>query len=221
MPKTNARHDATDDPRPVRQRLIDSAEALFSEHGWNSVGIRTIAAHANVSLAALNYHFGSKEKLLGELFANRARHIVAERDRRLDAVMASGDVTLEKVIAAYLHGALSYEMQTGFGGRAFCKLRARLSVESEGLSRSIMSDAFDASGRRYLDVLKSLLPDLPEHDLFWRFHFLLGAMTYTMADSGRIQALTQGRCDSSDMQEALRQMVPFVAAGFRAPRADP
>jgi AcrR family transcriptional regulator len=197
--------------------LIEAAEALFAEHGWNAVGIRTIAARANVSLASLNYHFGTKEKLLGELFANRAKFIVAERDRLLEEVLASDEPTLERVIEAYLRGALTFEEKTGFGGRAFCKLRARLSLESEALSQSIMSAAFDESGRRYLSVLQQLLPDLPEKDLFWRFHFLLGSMTYTMAESGRISSMTRGRCDPSDMPEALRQMVPYIAAGFRAP----
>lgn len=203
--------------RSPRERLIEAAEALFAKHGWNAVGIRTIAAYANVSLASLNYHFGTKEKLLGELFANRAKFIVAERDRLLDEVLASDDPSLERVIETYLRGALTFEEKTGFGGRAFCKLRARLSLESEALSQSIMSAAFDESGRRYLGVLQQLLPDLPEKDLFWRFHFLLGSMTYTMAESGRINSITKGRCDPSDMPEALRQMVPYIAAGFRAP----
>ena len=74
----------------VRQRLLDAGEKLFAAHGWNGVSIRAIAAEAQVSLAALNYHFGEKENLLAQIFAARAVPIAAERMRLLDELKASG-----------------------------------------------------------------------------------------------------------------------------------
>ena len=208
--------------RPVRQRLIDAAEQLFAEHGWSNVSIRTIAAAADVSLAALNYHFGPKENLLAEIFAARARPIAEERTRLLAEIEATGQATLETVIEAFLRPALSAGSDNRFGGRMFARLRARLATEPEALSRRILSDAFDASSRHCIEALRRLLPDLPEAELYWRFHFLLGAMVYTMADCGRIQSLTEGRCDPGDVETALRHIVPFLAAGFRAaPPAEP
>ena len=202
------------DPRPVKQRLLEAGEELFAEHGWNGVSIRTIAAKAEVSLAALNYHFGEKEKLLAEIFAARARPIAAERIRLLEALRADGDLSLETVIEAFLSPALT--VSTEFGGRVFIKLRARLATEPVAFSRRILADAFDESSRLYLAALQDLLPDLAPADLAWRFHFSLGAMLYTMADPGRIQSLTNGVCDPSDAQAALRHLVPFLAAGFRS-----
>lgn len=198
--------------RTVRQRLIDVAEGLFAEHGWNAVSIRTIAAAADVSLAALNYHFGLKENLLAEIFAARARPIAEERIRRLAEVEASGDATLEDVLDAFLRPALA----VGAGGAVFAKLRARLASEPEAVSRKILADAFDVSSRLYMEALQRRLPGLDPQELFWRFHFLLGAMVYTMADAGRIQSLTDGRCDPGDVEGALRHIVPFMAAGFRS-----
>ena len=208
-------HAAPPDIRPVRQRLIDVAERLFAEHGWNAVSIRTIASAAGVSLAALNYHFGLKENLLAEIFAARARPIAEERLRLLAAL---GDTTtLEQVIEAFLHPALTVGSSGRLGGPVFVKLRARLASEPEATSRRILAQAFDESGRLYIAALQRLLPHLPARDLHWRFHFLLGTMVYTMADAGRIQSLTDGACDPSDVDQALRQIVPFLAAGFRAP----
>ncbi len=129
------------DPRPVKQRLLEAGEELFAEHGWNGVSIRTIAAKAEVSLAALNYHFGEKEKLLAEIFAARARPIAAERIRLLEALRADGDLSLETVIEAFLSPALT--VSTEFGGRVFIKLRARLATEPVAFSRRILADAFD------------------------------------------------------------------------------
>jgi AcrR family transcriptional regulator len=100
--------------KPVRQRLIDAAEQLFAEHGWNGVSIRTIANAADVSLAALNYHFGEKENLLAEIFAARARPIAEKRMRLLTEVNANPSATLEDVIEAFLRPALA----TGSASRA-------------------------------------------------------------------------------------------------------
>ena len=208
------------DARPVRQRLLDAGEELFAAHGWNSVSIRDIAAVAQVSLAALNYHFGEKEKLLAAIFAARARPIAAERLRLLAALEARGDPSLEAVIEAFLRPALTVDKE--FGGKVFVKLRARLATEPKAFSRRILADAFDHSGREYLRALQGLLPELTPVELAWRFHFLLGAMVYTMADPGRIQSLTGGLCDPGDPDAALHRLVPFLAAGFRsAPPAKP
>ena len=208
------------DARPVRQRLLDAGEELFAKHGWNGVSIRDIAAVAQVSLAALNYHFGEKEKLLAAIFAARARPIAAERLRLLAALQASGDGSLEAVIEAFLRPALTADAE--FGGKVFVKLRARLATEPQAFSRRILADAFDQSGREYLAALQRLLPELPPTELAWRFHFLLGAMVYTMADPGRIQSMTDGLCDPGDSGAALARLVPFLAAGFRfTPPAQP
>lgn len=199
--------------RPVRQRLIDAGERLFAAHGWNGVSIRTIAAEADVTLSALNYHFGEKENLLAEIFAARAAPIAAERMRLLATVQAKGTPTLEAVLQAFLRPALAVDQQ--FGGAPFVRLRARLATEPEEFSRRILAKAFDQSSGAFIAALQAVLPDLPAVDLVWRFHFLLGTMFYTMANPGRIQSLTEGACDPGDFETALAHLVPFAAAGFR------
>ncbi|MGI4798794.1 MAG: TetR/AcrR family transcriptional regulator [Janthinobacterium lividum] len=205
--------------RPVRQRLLDAGERLFAAHGWNGVSIRTIAAEADVTLSALNYHFGEKENLLAEIFAARAAPIAAERIRLLAAVQASGAPTLEAVLQAFLRPALTVGAQ--FGGEPFIKLRARLATEPEAFSRRILAKAFDESSSAFIAALQAVLPTLPSADLAWRFHFMLGTMFYTMANPGRIQSLTDGACNPGDSDLALAHLVPFVAAGFRADPATP
>ncbi|MDB5653790.1 MAG: hypothetical protein JWQ94_1403 [Tardiphaga sp.] len=202
--------------KPVRQRLIDAGERLFAEHGWEGVGIRAIATAADVSLAALNYHFGDKENLLAEIFAERARPIAAERMRLLAEIQASGAATLERVIESFLYPTLGAWSESRLGGRDFARLRARLAVESEAFSGRIRADAFDESSRSYIAALQGLVPELSPEELGWRFHFLLGTMLYTMGDAGRIRSLTDGRCDPGDIQAVMRHIVPFLAAGFRA-----
>ena len=210
--------DASASKPSTRQRLIEAAEQLFADHGWRAVSVRAIVAAADVNLAALHYHFGSKEQLLAEIFAARAMPIVAERLRLLAEVEASGETPprLEAILDAFLRPALAIGSDRQSGGRTFVKLRARLAAEPEPFSRKILASAFDDSSSAFLAALTRALPEIPRADLEWRFHFMLGAMFYTMADTGRIQSLTGGRCDPAQVEDALRHIIPFLAAGFRS-----
>jgi AcrR family transcriptional regulator len=202
---------------PVRERILEVAERLFAEYGMSGVGLRAISSEAKVNLASIAYHFGSKDGLLEALFSQRAAPIAEERLRLLAQCSEKTDrPKLEDILEAFLRPALVLGVQPQFGGPAFVKLRARLATEPEALSRKILSKAFDLSSRKFIDAIVGALPGLPRAEVEWRFHFMLGAMFYTMADSGRIQALTKGRIDPGNVKRALRHMIPFLAAGFRS-----
>ncbi len=202
---------------PVSERILTVAERLFAEHGMAGVGLRAISAEARVNLASIAYHFGSKDGLLEALFAGRAAPIAEERLRLLAACSEGGKTpALEDILDAFLRPALVLGVQPRFGGPAFVRLRARLATEPETLSRKILSKAFDLSSRQFLDAIAGALPDVPRAEIEWRFHFMLGAMFYTMANTGRIQSLTSSRVDPGNVKRALHHMIPFLAAGFRS-----
>jgi len=192
---------------------------MFAEYGMAGVGLRAITAAANVNLASVAYHFGSKDGLLEELFALRAAPIAQERMRLLSECEAKADgaPALEDIIDAFLRPALTLGIEKRLGGPAFVRLRARLGTEPETIARKILSKAFDLSSKRFMEAVAHALPEIPRAQVEWRFHFMLGTMVYTMSNSGRIQALTGGRCDPGDVKQALKYMVPFLAAGFRSP----
>jgi AcrR family transcriptional regulator len=213
--RPNASTAAT--PSSARERILEVSERLFSEHGMTGVGLRTISAEAKVNLASIAYHFGSKDGLLEALFAQRAAPIAEERLRLLaQCYEKTSKPKLEDILDAFLRPALVLGVQPQFGGPAFVKLRARLATEPEALSRRVLSRAFDISSRKFLDAFVEALPTVPRSEIEWRFHFMLGTMFYTMADSGRIQALTSGRIDPGNVKRALQSMIPFLAAGFRS-----
>jgi AcrR family transcriptional regulator len=201
----------------VRERILEVAERMFAEHGMSGVGLRAITTEAEVNLASIAYHFGSKDGLLEALFAQRAAPIAQERLRLLaECLEGSAKPKLEDILDAFLRPALTLGVQPQFGGPAFVKLRARLATEPETTTRKILSKAFDQSSRQFIDALMKALPQIPRAEIEWRFHFMLGAMFYTMADSGRIQSLTNGRVDPGDVKRALHHMIPYLAAGFRS-----
>jgi AcrR family transcriptional regulator len=207
----------------VRERILHVAERMFAEHGMDGVGLRAITAEAKVNLASIAYHFGSKGGLLEALFAQRAAPIVQERLRLLALCFEDTKTpTLEQILDAFLRPALTLGVQPQFGGPAFVKLRARLGTEPETTTRKILSKAFDQSSRKFIDAIAQTLPLLPRAEVEWRYHFMLGTMFYTMANSGRIQSLTNGHCDPGDVKRALHYIIPFLAAGFRsAPVSQP
>jgi AcrR family transcriptional regulator len=215
--RTAQTKSATPEAPSVRQRILLVAERMFAEHGMEGVGLRAITAAAKVNLASIAYHFGSKDGLLEAVFAQHAAPIAQERLRLLDICFASGKKpTLEQILDAFLRPALTLGVEPQFGGPAFVRLRARLGTESETTSRKILSKAFDQSSRKFIAALAEALPQQPRAEIEWRYHFMLGVMFYTMANSGRIQALTSGRCDPGDVKRALHHMIPFLAAGFRS-----
>jgi AcrR family transcriptional regulator len=214
--KRRARKAAESEPS-VRERILTVAECMFAEHGMEGVGLRAITAAARVNLASIAYHFGSKNGLLEALFAQRAAPIAQERLRLLALCFEqSKPPTLEQILDAFLRPALTLGVQPQFGGPAFVKLRARLGTEPEKTSRKILAKAFDESSRKFIDAIAQALPQQPRAEIEWRYHFMLGTMFYTMANSGRIQSLTDGRCDPGDVKRALHHMIPFLAAGFRS-----
>ena len=52
----------------TRDRILDAAERLFVEHGFEGTSMRMITGAANANLAAVNYHFGSKDALIQAVF---------------------------------------------------------------------------------------------------------------------------------------------------------
>lgn len=211
-----AKPPAVDPNADTRARILQAAEILFAEHGFDAVSMRDITTLARVNLASVNYHFGSKLALLSEVVGARASVLVAERQRLLAALRRDrhGRFRLEAVIEGFLRPSL--EMSRQPGGADHMRLRARLAVERVGVSKAQFEQTFDESNAQFIDALAAALPDFPRAEIYWGFHCLLGIQNYTMANSGRIQHLSGLICDPTDVEATLARIVPFIANGFRA-----
>jgi AcrR family transcriptional regulator len=200
-----------------REKLLSSAEALFAERGFDGVSVRDIANAAGVNSALVGYYFRGKEGLLSEVYTRHCEPLNRERTRLLaQARESAGGLTLEKVIEAFI--APSLAVTTDKNGRTgFTRLRAILSAENSALLEQLVAQNFDASSRMVIDALGKCLPGLSREEIYWRFHFLLGTVYYTGAGPHRVRILSGGRCDPSDAKATTKHLVPFLAAGFRAP----
>lgn len=204
----------------TRERILDAAERLFPVHGVDGTSVRHITAEAQVNVAAVNYHFGSKEALVRAVFKRRLDPISEERLRLLNEseARAGGHPPLEEIVEAFIAPALRLRGEPEHGGENFCMLMGQLFSESSKWKQLIFAE-FGPAMHRFRAALALALPDLPEPELWWRIHFLLGAMVHTLRGGEALVHLSQGQCDPADVEGTIRRLSVFLAAGLRAPVA--
>jgi AcrR family transcriptional regulator len=204
----------------TRERILGAAEALFMDRGFASTSLRMITACAKVNLAAVNYHFGSKDALIREVFErhlaplNQAR--IAYLDR-LEADAGGRPLSPEKIIEAMVAPALQVSRDPLRGGAVFLRLLGRAFSEPSEYMRAFLPAQYRAVVVRFKLALVSALPQVPEPELVWRMHFMFGAMSYAMAGNDALQLISTCNVEGADDAEAvIRRLVPFLTAGLQA-----
>src|SRR5436305_7550725 len=153
----------------TRESLMDAAESLFAERGIQAASLRAITEQAAANLAAVHYHFGSKQGLVRAVFSRRLAPLNAERLRRLEACEAAGG-GIEPVLHAFLAPALDMTREASHG--AFGRLMGRAFMEPDNETREILIEQFSEVFHRFTAAFARLLPELPEREIVWRFHFI-------------------------------------------------
>lgn len=199
------------DSLSTAEKILDAAEALFADSGYDGVSLRAITKQAGVELALANYHFGPKEALFCAVVERRAEEI--NRDRMVLLDQQRGSQQVESIIDAFTRPFLE-RSQLGGGWKSYARLLAQIS-NSPRWTTVVMSTQFDPVAQTFVSCIKDALPNSDDKNIYWGFHFLLGAMTLTFAETGRIDRLSQGLCLSTSLEEIQQAMVPFFAAGFR------
>ncbi len=204
----------------TKDRLLDSAEQLFSSQGFSATSVRQITTAANANLAAMNYHFGSKEQLISAVFARRLAPLNEERLVILEHCCEEsegGIPSLEESVRALVGPALRLSQDPARGGERFMLLMGRaFSEPGHGVGELVLRQ-FQGLARRFFPLFRHHLEDLTEETFFWRIHFLIGAMAHTMAAPERLRFISGGRCSLQAPEEAVERLVEFVVAGLRAP----
>jgi AcrR family transcriptional regulator len=199
----------------TRERILEKAERLFAEFGFDGASIRQIALAAGVPMALLGYHFGSKEGVYRAVFDRRVPTIVEQRYAGLALAEMEPDLDrrLELVVKALVLPML--RLRARDKDPSFGRLLAHETTDPNSQSRGFIRDLFDPVARRVMDALASALPDRSMKDINWAYQFMLGAMVFVMADTGRIARLSNGLCRPEDEASAVAHLVPFLTAGIR------
>ena len=199
--------------------ILDTAERLIAEKGIDAVSLRSITSEASVNLAAVHYHFGSKEALVEKVFERRVTPLNIRRLQMLTAAeqqAGNNQLEVEEVLRALIAPALRLYQQEGSEGRRFMQMCGRIYSEQAGYVQRIFDHLFEEIVARFIVAFRRALPEIPEADRAWRIHFCVGAMIHTMSDSERLKRFTNGMCDPSDTEATIERMVQFCAAGLRA-----
>ena len=204
----------------TRVRILDAAELLFTEHGFDATTLRQITAAAGVNLAAVNYHFGSKEALIREVFRRRLTWLNQQRLQaldRLEAEAAGAPLKPSRLLEVFFGVALKMAADTEGGGRTFMRLLGRTYTKPSEFVRGFLAEEYAAVIARFKAALIKALPGVPGEEILWRFHFMLGAMSYAISGVDALHIVAQAALDDGDAEALYARLMSFMLGGLRAP----
>lgn len=198
----------------TKDRILGAAEELFAMHGFVGTSLRQVTSHADVNIAAVNYHFGSKENLVNEVFRRRMDDMSTRRLTLLRAAEQEHPGELEPILSAFVEPALALA-QDRQGGGAFIRVIARAYAEKNDGLRKFLSEQYGHVLRAFGKAIAGCVPTLTKEQLYWRLDFLAGSLTYAMADFGLIKR-PPGVSEAQHRQRAADELIRFASAGLKA-----
>lgn len=204
------------------ERILDVAELLFAEKGFAETSLRLITGKASVNLAAVNYHFGSKKALIQAVFSRFLGPFCASLERELDRRQQRNEPqpTLEELLEILVEQALAVKPRSGNDLSIFMRLLGLAFSQSQGHLRRYMEETYGKVFRRYMLLVHEAAPNMPPIELYWRVHFMLGAAAFSMSGIKALQAIAENDFGvNTSIEQVMRMMVPFLAAGMRADTA--
>lgn len=193
--------------------ILDAAEALFAAHGFYGVTVRQVAHEAGVDPALLNYYFESKRGLFDAVLSRRAAPV---NERRMDSMRryeaSTAAMTVEGCLTAFLEPVLYLWEVGGDKWRNYLRLVALINNTPSWRGAAI-NVFFDPVIERLIELLKRVLPEARNEDLYWCYNFMSGALSLSFADTGRIDKLSGGLCRSGDVAAVRKRLSFFLATG--------
>jgi AcrR family transcriptional regulator len=211
-------------PHETRTRILEAAEELFMQHGFEGTSMRLLTSTAQANLAAVNYHFGSKDALIEALFRRRLDPMntsrIAELDR-LEKDAGGRALAPEAIIRAFVGASLRMIEDSKSGGRNFIRLLGRTYTDPQKHIRSLIGQLYAPAMERFKAAFERALPQMPRDELVWRMHFMFGTLAYTLAATDTVQLIAG--CKPEDRYDARlleARLTAFLAAGLLAPLHD-
>lgn len=215
--------EVANSPTETNARILDAAERLFMEHGYEGTSTRMVTSEAKVNLAAVNYHFGSKEALMQAVLRRRLAFLNQERLRVLDEAEAAAKgapLKPSQIVDGFFGTLLRMAEDESVGGKTFQRLIGRTLTEPATFIRTFLAEEYADVMERYKAALFKALPDVPKAEIIWRFHFMLGATSYAIAGTDALQLVTDmaiNEDEATQSHKLLPRLMSFLLGGLRAP----
>ncbi len=211
-----------DTPSPVKEgkrfgTILDAAEFIFADKGFNGASMREIATRAGVAQALIHYHFDNKEKLFEAMAARQANAINGARAELLAEILDASDrPKLEDIVEALFRPTIETGKKLSKDGGGYSRILVSIANSSDARDAQLAERYYDPIARKFIEAFTRIEPDLPRKDAVWAYMFSIGVGMTMMAQTGRSKRLSNGLCDDGDIEEMLSEIVIYVCGGIRA-----
>lgn len=203
----------------TKNKILDAADVLFADKGFNGTSLREITSQANVNLAAVNYHFGSKKELIKAVMSRYMDELSPQLESALILICeAEVNPTLHGVFSAFIEPLLNLNQFKENGTSTFLQLLGRGYTDSQGFLRWFLTTQYPNVFTNFTKAVKIAYPELSTEEMFWRLHFTMGTIVFTMSSSEALIDIAQNDFDNTlDIAGVIERVIPYVAAGVAAP----
>lgn len=202
----------------TRSQIIQAAEKIFARGGYRAMTLREVTCEAGVNLASVNYHFGSKSNLMHELIGERFAPINQERLRLLDLKVTKYSnhvVPLEEIFDALFRPLFTGLASAAVKDAKLMQIIGRALTEPADFIRNLHKDFFAELSMSFIRQIKRTCPKLSEEQIQYRFFLSISTMIGTMIEQVRLEGISDGKLDGSNLDRLLSELTDFVVAGFR------
>ncbi|MDG2122563.1 MAG: TetR/AcrR family transcriptional regulator [Verrucomicrobiales bacterium] len=200
----------------TRDRLLDVAETLVAAHGFDAVSLRQVTSDAGANLAAVNYHFGSRDGLFQAAIGRRVEPINRERLQMLDDLEAGGEPGIEAVLGALFRPVVNIYRESEKKREVFFRFMGRCMGESSEAMTAYLAEQFGMVVERFTLALGRAMPGVAAEEVRLRFLFSVGVMAHTLCFIQQMSKYTGKDEPELTAEELMDRMVAFSAAGMRA-----
>jgi len=203
----------------TKNKILDAADVLFADKGFNGTSLREITSQANVNLAAVNYHFGSKKELIKAVMSRYMDELSPRLESALSLICQSElKPTLHEVFSAFIGPLLHLNEFKENGTSTFLQLLGRGYTDSQGFLRWFLTTQYPDVFTNFTKAVNIAYPELTAEEIFWRLHFTMGTIVFTMSSSEALIDIAQNDFDNKlDIAGVIERVIPYVAAGVGAP----
>ncbi|REL29994.1 TetR/AcrR family transcriptional regulator [Thalassotalea euphylliae] len=202
----------------TKNKILDAAEELFAIKGFNGTSLREITSQAEVNLAAVNYHFGSKKELIKAVISRYMNELAPKLEKALVDVYDQEAPTLHQVFSAFVQPLLSLNELRENGTSIFLQLLGRGYTDSQGFLRWFLTTQYPNVIERFVQAVQRAYPDLTAEQMFWRLHFTMGTIVFTMSSSDALLDIAKNDFSKNlGVEDLIQQVIPYVASGVAAP----
>jgi AcrR family transcriptional regulator len=202
----------------TKNKILDAAESLFAIQGFNGTSLREITSQAEVNLAAVNYHFGSKKELIKAVMSRYMNELSPRLESALVEVCERDNLNLLEVFSAFIDPLLSLNEFKENGTSNFLQLLGRGYSDSQGFLRWFLTTQYPGVINNFVKAVQKAYPELTAEEMFWRLHFTMGTVVFTMSSSDALIDIAKSDFDKTmDIAGVIKKVIPYVAAGVSAP----